>query len=72
MIRERNSYGFPVVSKDVPMTIKEATACRMACLKVLLQTPPSQVWNDLHTAYMSVCITFGLPTKLPTRKGGEL
>ena len=61
----RNSYGFPVVSKDVPFTLKEATACRAACIKVLLQTPPSEVWNDLHMAYMSVCITFGLPTRLP-------
>ena len=66
---QRNSYGLPVinhtVSKPVPMTLCEATALRQACMKVLLQTPPSAVWNDLHGAYMSVCITFGLPTRLP-------
>lgn len=64
MTEERNQYGIPVVSKAVPMTMKEATACRTACLRVLLQTPPSQVWDDLHMAYMSVCITWGLPTRL--------
>ena len=66
---ERNAYGLPVinhtVSKSVPMTLCEATAMRVAAQKVLLQTPPSAVWNDLHGAYMSVCITFGLPTRLP-------
>ena len=66
---ERNRYGLPVinhtVSKAVPLTLCEATAFRMAAMKVLLQTPPSAVWNDLHGAYMSVCITFGLPTRIP-------
>ena len=71
MVETRNEAGYPVVSKDVPMTIQEASACRIACIKVLLQTPPSQVWNDLHTAYMSVCITFGLPTRLPKQGGGR-
>ena len=69
MTESRNNYGLPVinhtVSKPVPMTLCEATALRMACIKVLLQTPPSAVWNDLHGAYMSVCITFGLTTRMP-------
>ena len=60
----RNTYGYPIVGRDVPMTLQEATALRAACMKVLLQTPPSAVWNDLHRAYMSVCITFGLPTRM--------
>lgn len=65
----RNNYGLPVlnhqVSKAVPMTLCEATAARAGIVKVLLMTPPSAVWNDLHGAYMSICITFGLPTRLP-------
>ena len=71
----RNRYGVPVlndaVTKCVPLCLKEATAIRQACMKVLLQTPPSEVWDDLHKGYMSVCITFGLPTRIkPT--GGDL
>ena len=67
MADTRNLYGLPVlnehVSKEIPMTLKEATATRTACLKVLLESPHSAFWNDLHSAYMSVCITFGLPTR---------
>ena len=69
MTDERNKYGLPVVnhavSKLIPMTLCEATATRAACIKVLLGSPPSAFWNDLHGAYMSVCITFGLPTRIP-------
>ena len=69
MTEERNRYGLPVinehVSKDVPLILHEATALRAACLKVLLGSPPSAFWNYLHGAYMSVCITFGLPIRIP-------
>ena len=68
MIDERNAYGLPVinhaVNKAVPLTLCEATAARAGIMQVLLQTPPSAVWNDLHGAYMSICITFGLPTRI--------
>lgn len=69
MTESRNKYGVPVinehVSKEVPLVLHEATALRAACIKVLLGSPPSAFWNDLHGAYMSVCITFGLPTRIP-------
>ena len=64
MTEARNDYGVPVVSKDVPLTMLEATAARTAFIKVLLQTPPSRFWDDLHRAYASVCITWGLPMRL--------
>ena len=65
MTERRNNYGLPViqeeVSKPVPLVLKEALAARVAMRKVLLSSEPSEFWNDLHGAYLSVCITFGLP-----------
>ena len=64
MTEKRNNYGLPVVNhevtKVVPMTLCEATAARAAMRRVLLDSAPSAFWDDLHSAYMSVCITFGL------------
>lgn len=62
----RNVYGVPVlndaVTKCVPFCLKEATATRTALRRVLLDSPPTtEFWDDLHAAYLSVCITFGLP-----------